>query len=103
MTNNSDCWRLGRLVWGALAAGTAISGLLLTMETLPRHAPRPLAMPGWIAVMFLWGFEGGRGAWPWVVFMVANAVAYSYFIFLGFVILGIIFRRRGAITRESTK
>jgi hypothetical protein len=44
-----------------------------------------VALPGWIAIIQLWGFEGeGGGVWPWVVFIVANAFAYSILALIAF-------------------
>jgi hypothetical protein len=68
-----------KLIWRALAAGTTISALLFYAERfVSRHAPRAVALPGWIAIITLWGFEGGRGGvWARIVFVVANAFAYA--------------------------
>jgi hypothetical protein len=72
-----------KVAWTAVFAGSVISALLLLVEEfMPGHSPRTVAIPGWIAMIFLWGFEGGRGAWPWVVFFIANSLAYSYLVFI---------------------
>jgi hypothetical protein len=104
MTNSSDTWNISKLARIALAIGIGISGLLLAIEAfVPSPAPRAVALPGWMAIIFLWGFEGGRGAWPWIVFTVANAIAYSYVVFLLLVVSGIISRRKKVLTSEPRK
>jgi hypothetical protein len=86
-----------KIVWRALVVGALISALLFFVEKfVPGHSPRIVAIPGWIAIIFLWGFEGGRGAWPWVVFLVANALAYSLLAFIVQVALRIFSQKGGA-------
>jgi hypothetical protein len=86
-----------KLIWRALAAGTTISALLFYVERfVPRHAPRTVALPGWIAIIALWGFEGERGGvWAWIVFLVANAFAYSILALVVLLVLDGFSRRRG--------
>lgn len=85
-----------KLIWTALGFGTIIAALLLILETvLPGHAPRAIALPGWIAVIFFWGFEGGRGPGPWIIFSIANTIAYSMLGFFVLVLLRIVPRRSG--------
>jgi hypothetical protein len=83
-----------RIIWKALAAGVFISVLILCLELfVPAHSPRSVALPGWIAIIFFWGFDGGRGPWPWIVFNVANAIVYSM-LALGVLLLWKLFSRR---------
>jgi hypothetical protein len=98
-----DVWNMSKVVRRALVAGTLISALLLFVEHfVPGHSPRTVAIPGWIAIIFLWGFEGGRGAWPWVVFLIANALAYSYLAFI-VLIAWRIFSRKGGVHECRSK
>jgi hypothetical protein len=88
-----------KLIWRALAAGTTISVLLFYAERfVPRHAPRTVALPGWIAIIALWGFEGERGGvWAWIVFIFADAFAYSILVLVVLLVLEGLTRRRNKL------
>jgi hypothetical protein len=63
---------------------------------MPAHAPRAVAIPGWIAIIQLWGFEGERGGvWAWIVFIIANALAYSTLALVMLLVFEGFFRKRG--------
>jgi hypothetical protein len=80
---------LGALVQRAVSIGLIGTALLFILELgHPASGPRAVAMPGWIAVILMCGFEGcGDSVLPWVAFGIVNFVAYSA---LGFAILIII-------------
>jgi hypothetical protein len=86
-------------IWLVLTSGTIISTVLLCLERrMPGSAPRIMALPGWIAVIQVWGFQGERGGiWAWILFFTANLLAYAYLSFIVFICLKIAFRKRGVL------
>jgi hypothetical protein len=68
------------LLW-AVGCGFLISLLLLCFEWLSsRSSPFGLALPGWLLVIYFWGFEGGKGPWPILAYLGANTLVYSLLI-----------------------
>src|SRR5438046_597251 len=88
---------LSSLAIRAVLIGIVITALLLLFElAFPASAPRPLAMPGWIAIIFMCGFEGCKehNVLPWILFGVVNFVAYTLAIFAIFIVTSVLARRR---------
>jgi hypothetical protein len=46
---------------------------------------------GW--QLYLWGFEGGKGIWPFIVYILANTLAYSLLAFVALVLAKHFFKR----------
>jgi hypothetical protein len=80
----------------ACAAGILIAFVLFCVEKfMPGHAPRVVALPGWIGIISFWGFEGERGGvWAWVVFIVVNSVVYSGFALIAILLFEGFFQKR---------
>jgi hypothetical protein len=74
----------------SISIGLVITALLFLLELgYPASAPRAVAMPGWIAIIMMCGFEGcGQSILPWIVFGIVNFAAYSIASFLIIVIIG---------------
>jgi hypothetical protein len=74
----------------------AITALLLVSERVfPTSAPRPFGMPGWIAIIFMCGFEGCKEhtILPWILFAIVNFLVYAVVIFALLVVGWVITRR----------
>jgi hypothetical protein len=73
----------------SISIGLVITALLLLLEVgHPASAPRAVALPGWIAVIMMCGFEGcGQSILPWFAFGIVNFAAYSTFAYVVLVIV----------------
>jgi hypothetical protein len=83
----------GLLLQRSVSIGLVITELLFLLELgFPASAPRAVAMPGWIALMFRCGFDGcpGEKIVPWVLFGTANFVVYTVLAFFMLILAGVI-------------